>query len=47
MLDIDDEALGLVLQQEQEGIIAYASRALLPAERSYCMTRKELLAVIY
>ena len=48
--DASDEALGLVLQQEQEGmlkVIAYASQALQPAERSYCTTRKELLAVIY
>ena len=48
--DASDEALGLVLQQEQDGllkVIAYASRVLQPAERNYCMTRKELLAVIY
>ena len=47
--DASDEALGLVLQQEQDGglkVIAYASRALQPAKRSYCTTRKELLAVI-
>ena len=48
--DASEAALGLVLQQEQDGllkVIAYASRALQPAERSYCATRKELLAVIY
>ena len=48
--DASDEALGLILQQEQDGqlkVIAYAKRALQPAERSYCMTRKELLAVVY
>ena len=48
--DASDEALGLVLQQEQEGtlkVIAYASRALLPAERNCCTTQKELLTVIY
>ena len=48
--DASDDVLGLVLQQEQEGllkVIAYASRALLPTERSYCTIRKELLAVIY
>ena len=52
MLDSDasDDALGLVLQQEQNGalkVIAYESRALQPAERIYCTTRKELLAVVY
>ena len=48
--DASDEALGLVLQQEHDGtlkVIAYANRALQPAERSYCTTRKVLLAVIY
>ena len=48
--DASDEALGLVRKQEQEGVlkvISYASRALQPAESSYCTTRKELLAVIY
>ena len=48
--DASDKALGLVLQQEQDGVlkvIAYASRALQPAERRYCTTRKELLVVIY
>ena len=48
--DASDEALGLVLQQVQDGVlkvIAYASRALQPAERSYCATRNELLAIIY
>ena len=47
--DASDEALGLVLQEQDGGlkVIAYASRALQTAERSYCTTRKELLAVIY
>ena len=48
--DTSDKALELVLQQEQEGelnFIAYASRELSAAERSYCTTRKELLAIIY
>ena len=47
--DANDEVLGLVLQQEQDDVlrvITYASRALQTAERSYCTTRKELLAVI-
>jgi len=48
--DSSDFALGAVLQQEQGGIlrvIAYVSRALDTAEKNYCTTRKELLAVIY
>src|SRR5208282_2988193 len=43
-------ALGAVLQQEQKGrlcVIAYASRGLDKAERSYCTTRKELLGVLF
>ena len=43
-------ALGAVLQQEQDGqlcVIGYASRALTNAERRYCITRKELLGVVY
>ena len=52
MLDSDasDETLGLVLRQEEDGVlkvIAYVSRAGQPTERSYCTTRKELLAVFY
>jgi hypothetical protein len=48
--DASNGALGIVLQQEQDGkerVIAYASRSLDNAERSYCTTRKELLAVIF
>jgi len=42
--------LGVVLQQEQDGevrVIAYASRALSEAEKRYCITRKELLGVVF
>ena len=48
--DASDHSLGLVLSQEQEGqerVIAYASRRYSNAERNYCITRKELLAIIY
>jgi len=48
--DASGEAVGAVLSQWQDGelkVISYASRALSPAERSYCVTRKELLAVVY
>ena len=48
--DASDFALGSVLQQRQDGklrVIAYASRSFSSAEKQYCTTRKELLAVIY
>ena len=47
--DTSDFALGVVLQQEQNGelpVIAYASRGLNKAEHSYCTTRKELVGVV-
>jgi len=49
-MDASDTALGAVLQQEQDGqlrVIGYTSRALTNAKRRYCITRKELLGVIY
>jgi len=52
VLDTDACAvsIGAVLSQVQdihERVIAYASRTLSRPERNYCVTRKELLAVVF
>jgi len=48
--DASGESIGAVLSQEQNGterVIAYVSKSLDKRERNYCVTRKELLAVVY
>ena len=52
VLDCDacDTSIGSVLSQVQKGeerVIAYAGRILTRSELNYCVTRKELLAVVY
>ena len=52
ILDTDaaNETVGALLSQIQEGqerVITYASRRLDRKEMNYCVTRKELLAVVY
>ena len=47
--DASDKATGAILSQLQNGeerVIAYLSKALSKHEQSYCTTRKELLAVV-
>ena len=48
--DASHDCIGAVLSQVQNGeekVIAYGSRALTKCERAYCVTRKELLLVYY
>ena len=49
--DASDNGIGAVLSQigedGEEHVIAYGSRLLTKPERNYCVTRKELLAVVY
>ena len=52
LLDVDaaQTSIGAVLSQRQQGVekvVAYASRKLSKCEINYCVTRKELLAVVY
>ena len=46
---VSDYAIGCVLSQiqgDETRVVAYASRHLSPRERNYCVTRRELLAVV-
>jgi hypothetical protein len=48
--DASNTALGAVLSQVQDGKerpIAYLSKSLTQSERNYCVTRRELLAVVF
>ena len=48
--DASDVGVGGVLSQiqnDQEVVISYGSRTLSPQEKNYCVTRKELLAVVH
>jgi len=48
--DASDKSIGAVLSQQQNGlerVLAYASRSLYRRERNYCVTRKELLAIVH
>ena len=48
--DASDHGIGAVLSQIQDGedrVVSYASRLYSTAEQRYCVTRKELLAVVF
>lgn len=48
--DASDTSIGAILSQVHDGkerVICYGSRSLSKSERKYCVTRKELLSLIY
>lgn len=48
--DASNDLIGAVLSEIQDGketVIAYASRTLSSAEKNHCVTRKEMLALVY
>jgi len=48
--DASNEALGVILSQGPTGRelpITYVSRTLINAEKNYCTTEKELLAIVW
>lgn len=48
--DATNDSIGAVLSQIQDGketVIAYASRTLSSAEKNFCVTQKEMLALVY
>ncbi|XP_078467221.1 uncharacterized protein LOC144730345 isoform X1 [Lampetra planeri] len=48
--DASNTGIGGVLSQVVDGVervVAYGSRVLSPAEQRYCVTRRELLAIVY
>ena len=49
ILDTDASgfAIGAILSQAQDGPLAFGSRCLSTAEHNYCVTRRELFAVVY
>ena len=48
-IDASDKAIGAVLSQVQDGkerVVAYGSFVFSTAQRNYCVTRRELLAIV-